>query len=332
MDSTIHHRGQPGRAPAPPALVDALLDDAGLAGPWTVESVAQVGWINRTTIVRLADDHRVVVRQYDWPFVEAPRYDRRAKEVWLHPRLAAAGVPVADILGVADVDGISGALLSWFPGEPLGVVAQRVGPDALADAWREAGAALGRAHGVAVPGPIAGFLSAEGVLAMPDGSFAGFHRERIAHWSRLLAERQPDLGIDVARIDALIAAARPTLEAEPLVLGHSDAHAWNLLVAADADGRWHLSGWLDWEMAWVGDAAWDHMRMTVQRFAPIGPTPDGWWEGYGGHPPALNLAVAVLHFMLWKSVDDWDTRDRAVAHAWLADLPAHLSALEALLP
>ena len=115
------------------------------------------------------------------------------------------------------------------------------------------------------------------------------------------------------------------------MLGHSDAHAWNVMVAPDSHGRWHLSGWLDWEFAWIGDPAWDHMRMTVQRFAPIGPTPEAWFDGYGTHPPPLNLAVSTLHFMLWKASDPVDTRDHDVAIGWLADLPVHLRRLPDLL-
>ena len=66
-------------------------------------------------------------------------------------------------------------------------------------------------------------------------------------------------------------------------------------------GRWRLSGWLDWEFAWVGDPAWDHMRMTAQRFVDIGPDPRGVVGGLRRTTPELNLTVAVLHHRLWKA-------------------------------
>ncbi len=333
MEGPIHHRGQPARVPASAELVEALLAAAGLADSWAVESVPSVGWVNATTVVRVGGE-RVVVRRYGWPFEEAERFDRRAKEAWLHPRLAAAGVPAAEVLATAEVGHERGALLSWLPGELLGTVAARVSAAELAGAWREAGAALRAAHEVAVPRVIAGFVTADGVAALPEGSFGAFHRDRLSTYAERLAGAAPGLGIDADRVAFLADRALPVVDATPLVLGHGDSHAWNVLVERGPDGRWGLSGWLDWEFAWVGDPAWDHMRMVVQRFTDFGPVPEPWWDGYGGRPPAANLAVAVLHFMLWKALDHVagvDSRDAAVALAWLADLPAHLDRLERLL-
>jgi len=333
VDGAIAHRGAVTREPAPAALVGALLGAAGRSGPWEVESVPSTGWVNSTTVIG-AGDERLVVRRYRWPFAEPERFDRRAKEAWLHPRLAAAGVPVPEVLAVADAGGDRGALLSWLPGESLGTVAARVPPPELHGAWYEAGAALRTAHDVPPPRPVAGFVTAGGVAAFPEGSFGGFHRDRLSTYAGRLAREAPALGVDARRVDALAARAEPVIDATPLVLGHSDSNAWNVLVVPDGDGRWRLSGWLDWEFAWVGDPAWDHMRMAVQRYAEFGPPADAWWAGYGGRPPEANLAVAVLHFMLWKAldhVDGVDSRDAVVALAWLEDLPAHLDRLDELL-
>lgn len=335
MEGPIAHGGRPSREPASPDLVDALLEAAGLAGPWVVDSIPTIGWVNSNTIIRLGSGRRVVVRRYEWPFVgEEQLFDRRAKEAWLHPRLAEAGVPVAEFLATADVGDQRGALLSHLPGDTLGSVAGRTAPDALVPAWRDAGAALARAHRIEPPSRVAGFVSDGGVVPFPEGSFGGFHRDRLVRYANEVARLAPELRVDPIRIAGLAESARPVIDATRLVLGHGDSHAWNVLVTEDADGRWRLSGWLDWEFAWVGDAAWDHMRMMVQRFANFGPIPDAWWEGYGTRPPELNLAVAVLHFMLWKALDHFagiDSRDAEIALTWLTDLPTHLDDLEALL-
>ena len=147
---------------------------------------------------------------------------------------------------------------------------------------------------------MAGFVTDGGVAPFPEGSFGGFHRDRLERYSAAVAAQAPELGIDAAHVGALAAAAEPLVDATALAIGHGDSNPWNVLVVED-EGRWRLSGWLDWEFAWVGDPAWDHMRMTAQRFVDIGPTPEAWWEGYGGRPPELNLTVAVLHHRLWKA-------------------------------
>ncbi len=260
------------------ALVQALLDDAGRTGPWVAEPASRVGWINSNTTIRLADGERVVARRYDWPFEESSRYDRRDKEAWLLPILASAGVPVATVLGRADLDGERATLLEWLPGAPLGVGAPRLPTGDLDDAWREAGVALRRAHAVAVPDDVrsGGFLHAGwGRTPFPGDSFGGFHQARIARFGPEVAARHPEVGLDLGMLTDLAGRSVPVVDRQPLVLAHNDAHAWNVLVAPGHDGRWHLSGWLDWEMAAISDPAWDLARIDHQRFAPIGPTPSG---------------------------------------------------------
>lgn len=225
--------------------------------------------------------------------------------------------------------------MSWLPGELLGVVATREAPaDDVSGAWRQAAAALRAAHSIPLRSTDAGFLSADGLVALPEGSFGQFHQDRIGRYARRLHAKAPELGVDPVRITALARAAQPKIDEAPLVLGHGDSHAWNVLVVRDQSGRWQLSGWLDWEFAWAGDPAWDHMRMMVQRFSDFGALPNAWWDGYGSRPRELNLAIAVLHFMLWKALDHVagiDSRDAAVALAWLIELPQHLAELEQLL-
>ena len=224
------------------------------------------------------------------------------------PRLAAAGVPAPEVLAVADAGDERGLLETWLPGELLGVVAAGDPGADLDDAWREAGAALAAAHRIPPPEPVAGFITDGGIAVFPEGTFGAFHRVSLERYAATLAAKAPHLGIDADRVAVLAAAAEPLVDATPLVTGHGDSNPWNVLVVADG-GRWRLSGWLDWEFAWAGDPAWDHMRMTAQRFVDIGPTPEAWWDGYGGRPPEVNLAVAVLHHRLWKAADHLEGAD-----------------------
>lgn len=282
----------------------ALLDAAGVAGTPTVVEVPSPGRVNTTTIVAVGAE-RYAVRAYGWPFGGEPPFDRRAKEAALHPRLAAAGVPVPEVLATATVDGLDGALLEWVPGDLLGVAAQRVSADDLAEAWQEAAIALRRAHGIEV-GPTAGFLVADGVqpfvpglLGRADvrfgpGSYGGFLGGEISGAGRRAAAH---LGLDVDRVEAVAAALVPVLDARPVRFGHSDANPWNVLVV-HRQGRWRLAAWLDWEFAWAADPAYDVMRATVQRYAPIGPVPDAFWAGYGESVDAVGLAAATLHHVL----------------------------------
>lgn len=200
VDGAFEHRGHVRRRSATPELVDALLDAAGLVGPWTVENVPTVGWVNRTTVIRLPDGELVAAREYGWPFAGTEPFDRRAKECWIHPRLAAAGVPVAQVLASASVGPARGVLLSHVPGETLGAVASRVDPASLGTAWEEAGAALRAAHGVEVPAGRTGLVAADGVLPFAEGSFGAYHRDRITAYAERLAREAPDLGVDADRV------------------------------------------------------------------------------------------------------------------------------------
>ena len=170
-----HDGGAPGRSPAPAPLVAALLRAAGVDGTPTVVGVATAGRVNTTTAIEVGGA-RFAVRAYGWPWGDPPPFDRRAKEVAWATRLAAAGVPVAAFLAVADVATpvgvVRGALLEFVEGELLGTVAARDPAADLAEAWRGAGAALARAHLVPTGVDGQGVLTAEGVVPFPEGSAA----------------------------------------------------------------------------------------------------------------------------------------------------------------
>ena len=320
------------RDPAPAGLVDALLDAAGRTGPWEVVEVASPGRVNTSTILALPDGERVVARVYGWPFDGEPSFDRRAKEAWLHPHLRAAGVPVPEVLAVADHEGRQGALLEWVPGELLGTVAATRPDVDLTVAWRDAGAALRRAHDLdLLQGE--GFVAAGAVVPFAEGSLAARVTGELGPFAARVAPAVGGRTVDVHRVREVAAALRPVLAAAPVRLGHSDANAWNVLVVPGVDG-WRLSAWLDWELAWRADPAYDHVRATVQRFAPIGPTPDSWWDGYGDRPAEVRLEAYALHLLLWKAVeriDGLDSPETRLMWAELASVPERVARLESIL-
>ena len=185
------------RGEAPAELIDALVGAAGLTGGWEIDAVPTSGWVNQTTVIRVGGE-RLVVRRYGWPFDAPEQFDRRAKEAWLLPHLAAAGVPAPEVLAVADAGDERGLLESWLPGELLGVVAAQHPEADLDEAWREAGAALARAHRIAPPEKVAGFVTDGGVAPFPEGSFGAFHRDRLERYSAAVAAQAPELGIDAS--------------------------------------------------------------------------------------------------------------------------------------
>lgn len=331
--------GTLGKTRAPADLVDALLHEAGIRRPWEHVGVASAGRVNTTTAIATDDGRRFAVRVYGWPFGGSAGFDRRAKEVVWSERLTAAGVPVARFLAVADADAgpvgpVEGALLEWIDGELLGAVAARVPREDLAPAWRGAGAALRAAHGID-PGVVGeGFLTADGLVALEEGTFARRIVARTVARARRLHGAPSDGHVDADRIEALAPALEAWLGQAPSGLGHGDSNPWNAMVARDPAGAWRFRAWLDWEFAWVADPAYDHVRATVQRFADIGPTPDTWWDGYGGRPEPVAFAAHALHDVLWKAEERlgglaWPE----TAHAWalLPSVPGRVARLRAAL-
>lgn len=329
--------GALGKQAAPPALISALLADAGISGTPVVLGVATAGRVNTTTAIEV-DGTRFAVRAYGWPFGGAPAFDRRAKEVVWATRLATGDVPVAAFLATADVETpggvVQGALLEFVEGELLGTVAARDPAADLTEAWRGAATALQLAHLVptGVEGP--GMLTADGVQPFEEGSFA----RRIVLQSVLRARRLhgPASGglVDAGRIEALGPALETALGTAEAGLAHSDANPWNGMVHQGADGRWRFRAWLDWEFAWSADPQYDHVRATVQRFTDIGPTPESWWDGYGSRPDPVHQEAYALHYLLWKAEERldgqvWPETDRV--WAMLPSVPDRVDRLAAAL-
>jgi aminoglycoside phosphotransferase (APT) family kinase protein len=321
-------------------LIDELLD--GESG-WSIELQTVTGIVNERAVVRRADGQRVVVRRYLWPFGHAESFDRAAKEEWLLPRLAGAGVPVPRVLASARPPGDRPAiLLSWLPGRALGEVARSLDDTDLRSAWAAAGAALRACHqaDLGVPLGVGGMVVAGAVSQWPEGSWGGWHVNNTHHHADRVLSRAARRagGVTVEACVALAEAARAHLDGRPVRPIHSDAHAWNVLVERDGsiNSGWRCTGWLDWEFSWAADPRYDLMRARNASLADIGPTPKSFERGTGLEPDELVDAVYDLGFWLWMAGDDLDgTGHLPVAYAqawrWLKELSAHLRALENLL-
>lgn len=321
-------------------LVDELLD--GEPG-WSFVSVRPMSptAVNESAVIRRADGTVAVVRRYLWPFDSPEDLDRAGKEAWLLPRLAAGGVPVPEVLGVARPPGDRPALLlSWASGRSLGEWAAELPPSELAGAWATTGAVLGRAHRVDLGvdlGP-GGRVAAGGVLPWEQGSWGAWCVENVArHAGRVLPRAGDRTGGRVAVADCVepVEAARARLDARPVRLVHTDAHAWNVIVDRNAEGAWSCTGWIDWEFAWAADPRYDVIHMEALNLGQLGPVPAAFFEAVDAGPDDLADAVYRLGFWLWMAGDDLDGIPHGAglclqAWRWMADLPGHLRELETL--
>lgn len=300
-------------------LTKELIASAGLANRVTgIDRISGHGVINQHDLIVLDDGRRFVSRKYGWPFDEPETVDRQAKEEWLLPLLRDAGVPVPEI-----VASVTGAVLTkYIEGEALADT-----PGDL-EAWADAGRTLAIAHQVRFDA--AGLVVAHGVEPFPEGNWASWlaaHCDR--HAERLWAKR-PDVQVDREDLASALSLARPTLDAAPVRLVHTDSHPWNVLVR---EGR--CVAWLDWEFAWAADPTWDFVRNEFVRIRDIGPTPEAFYKGYGQTPDPLRFAVCELALYLWMANDaryfDHAPVTYAAAERYIAELPDHLRQLRSLI-
>ena len=310
-------------------LATELLDSAGLGGQdFTIEAIDSVGLLNTHWLVRTADGERYVMRRYGWPWPVPERFDRMAKEAWLLPQLADAGVRAPIVLAAQRDEDVSAMLLSYVDGAPLGVIDERT--DAM---WWTAGAALRAVHecDIGLSGAPTGLLVAGGVDAF-EGGWSGWHVHNTYDHAVRLSRDRPDLRIDADRCAAVVAAAAPRLDARPVRLIHTDANPWNVLVTAAPQATW-----VDWEFAWLGDPIYDFVRLTFARKRDLGPLPPALFDGYGADPTGDPVfALYELGFHLWMGNEalapllplqaTYDTSER-----YLRDLDSRLARLESLL-
>jgi aminoglycoside phosphotransferase (APT) family kinase protein len=238
------------------------------------------GYRNRNTRLATAGGQAFVLRQY--LAGEAPRTCAIEAAV-LRQLVGLAPVPeVVDADPAGREAGQPVLLTRYVTGEPLSGALAGAGADA---------AALGRAAGLALAevGTLRfardGFFTDATLVPAPDPvSLSAFV-------DRCLAAGSAGSALSAAELAGLRALAR---DSEPLAarvagaaqLVHSDFNPKNLLVLRGADGRWRVTGVLDWEFAFSGSPLHDVGNML--RFGHPAGFADGFTGGFaegGGELP-----------------------------------------------
>ena len=285
----------------PPAILPGLLAEAGQSRD-SIRSVEPLstGVTNRTSLVKLRDDTRYILREYEWPYDTDDDLQRVEKELYLHDLLLNHGVPVPAIVAHHDDESGRAVLMEFKPGQLLGNIVENLTDGQRAQAWRTVGAALRNVHSIQLPDHCAGLIVGKRIKPFEEGSWGDFHCHQAMRHAESLLKRDPQLRFDLASMKRVLKQAVPLLNERPLVLLHNDPHPWNVLVHEEA-GQWRCSAWLDWEYAWSGDPIWDLARLKIFRLKPIGPTPPAFYEGYGNEPKDPEWLIYELSIYLWMA-------------------------------
>jgi aminoglycoside phosphotransferase (APT) family kinase protein len=316
------------------SLIEAVLSAAGRSTlAWSATRVGTETSTNRTYAVSV-EGQTFIARCYRWPYGGVDELNRPRKEAWLSRMLAAAGVPVAEVVATVDDEaGHAAALMTYVECDLLGDLAAPRAPD-LDGAWEHAGAALRRAHDLDGPPGGAGVIVGDRVRPFDEGNWGAWQAANLRDHSDRLARRHGET-IPLHALHELADAAEEALSSAPIRLLHNDPHAWNVVVARHRGG-WRCAAWLDWEFAWVGDPTWDLARLDVFRMADIGATPDAFYLGYGSRPmsPAYELYVLSINLWMVNQSDDGDDTlpvTYAAARDYVKDLNVHIGRLHRLL-
>jgi aminoglycoside phosphotransferase (APT) family kinase protein len=180
-----------------------------------------------------------------------------AIEAALAGRLAAAGVPVAEVIAADPGGAATGApllLAAYVPGTMVSVAMAR-DPAAGPAIGAAAGRTLAAMGAVTFPG--GGFFTGPDLVPSPDGmpgSLPEFLESclRAGHAASALS------AAEIGGLRALAAAADPLARsaAGARQLVHADYNGKNLL-AVRGHGRWSISAVLDWEFAFSGSPLTD---------------------------------------------------------------------------
>ena len=175
-----------------------------------------------------------------------------------------------------------------LPGETWAVVRPQLAPDEHFDAYRQLGEAVAAIHNI--PFTHFGEVTPDGTV--PFGS---------EYFTSLMSRIQRRV-LDPAKSERLQAVLREYLplftEVRAPGLTHEDLNPNNILYQRGEDGRWTLSGLLDFESAWAGSPESDLARLEVWR----GMMGDGFWQGYTGArtaPPAGYAQRRLLYQLVW---------------------------------
>ena len=246
--------------------------------------------------------YRVEVEGFEDPLVlRFYARDRTAcqKEVDLH-RLVAGSVPVPEILYAAtsEQEGVAPhVLMRWVKGMTFRQLKARHQPPEIAEAARSIGETLARiaSFQFASPGRIGAGLAIDAPLLEPNHGAAEFV-ESCLRSPETQSRLEAPLRDRVREFIWRWASAMDPLGGEHRLV-HSDFGGPNLLVDR-VDGRWRVSGVIDWEFAFSGPPLVDvgHMMRYERRGRPLVEPwfSEGFLAGGGTLPPDWrDLARAV---------------------------------------
>lgn len=299
-----------------------LLAEAGLTSPVASVEPMSGGVGNTMSLATLEDGTQVVLREYTWG-TRAEYLGRhgadtqgRRKEAYLLEKARAAGVPVPVVLaqrqGSDDPDGDVPAMLQTFVRGRSLYEALR---DGRADLLQDVGATLRKIHTITFPGQRTGWIAGE-TVAPNTATWGGF----VAAQMQRTTQRVLQAADHSAAIGELLRRLPGGIEPDPPVLVHNDATPGNVMVDDE-----RVTGWCDWESAYVGCATWDLVRMDALVRSWLGMDTTALYDGYGVAPPQPALDASMLACVLWIASISRETPE--FVRGYLDDLGAHLGSL-----
>ena len=307
-------------------VLSALLSDTALPAAVGVRPIVGRGFGGGVSAVDLADGRRAILRLFGQP---------QAAE-WPRERfLQAHGIRAPRLLAATS----NGSLHEFVEGTRLGDLIE-TGQDTPAT-WRSVGEAFRGPHAVRFPAGLEGDVLPDRLVLRPADP-AERLRARLDRSMPGLQRRAPAALAHLPALQELVARAAPALRAAPTALGHGDIHMWNIIVSDE--GAWLI----DWEEPRVCDPALELALLDKHAalFNGRGTHP-AFFEGYGSPVPEPNTSLhRVVQSVIWAASGDWDSFARkdlpddlhrrtrewlAALLTYVADLPAHIDRLRALL-
>lgn len=244
----------------------------------------------RVLSIRLVDPElRVIVKLAGQMAAANSAFDRAAALVRLvrtHTTVPNSGVIAADI--TCQKWPWRYTIATALPGETWTAVRPQLSAPELTDAYAQLGEAVAAIHNI--PFTHFGEVAANGTV--PFGS---------AYFPSLISRVQRRV-TDPARSERLQAILREHghlfAEVRTPGLTHDDLNPNNILFQRAEDGRWKLSGILDFESAWAGSPESDLARLEFWR----GMIGDGFWQSYASARPAPSAGYIqrrLLYQLIW---------------------------------
>jgi hygromycin-B 7''-O-kinase len=275
------------------------------------------GGDNATTFeLRLADGPSLVLKLYSELLrSEAP------KEAFVYELVAGQGgaLPMATILHTDDSRTVLPGpftVMTKLEGELLMKLQPRLGDAELVSIYRQIGTLLRRLH--EIPLGVFGYVDADRIVD-PQPTNADYMRSQFEKRLRSFVELGGDQGLQrriaghVAEHEELFAGC------EHSTLCHNDCHEANVLVARDDDGRWRITGIVDFGNATAADPLLDLAKTSSNSRWASDMRVEALAEGHGDLRQDWREALRL--YELYHRLELW---------WWFASTGSHVEALPLL--